>query len=230
LSDLPFLNDIPDPLAEAPAERASATAAAPRPPRASPTRSQTERRRIAAGALSVAWLAMHLFVYGIRTDFDQLPRTYVAAQVLLPALFGAACALVAVAPGKFGLGLGVGLLTSLAIIGPLSFWMLALGTPLPHAPVPPANFWVSAFVCLDITLAWAAAPLVLAAIALRRAFTTHVAWHSALVGASIGLLSGATINLHCPNVDPAHLLAGHAVPVAVSALVGAFIVARWTRA
>jgi hypothetical protein len=230
LSDLPFSSDIPDPLAETAAERVPVAAPVPRPASASPTRGETERRRIAAFTLSVAWLVMHLFVFGIRTDFHRLPSLYVVAEVLLPALFGAGSLLVALAPGRLGLGLGIGLLTSIAIVGPLSFIVLAAGAPVPHPPVPPASFWGSSFVCLSLTLAWAAAPLVLAAIALRRAFTTSPAWRSALVGAGIGLWSGATINLHCPNVDPAHLLTGHALPVAVSALIGAFIVARWTRA
>jgi hypothetical protein len=230
LSDLSFLNDIPDPLAETAAATAPFEGTAPRPVHGSPTRSQTERRRRAAFALSLAWLAMHLCVYGIRADFHLLPSAYVAAQVLLPSLFGASCLLVAAARGKLGLGLGIGLLTSLAIVGPVSFWVFAVGMPAPHPVLAPPNFWVSAFVCLDITLAWAAAPLVLAAFSLRHAFATQAAWRSGLVGGGIGLLSGATINLHCPNVDPAHLLVGHAVPVAVSVLVGAFVVARWTRA
>lgn len=230
MSDLSALNDIPDPLAETATDPAPAASAEPRPVSGSPTRSQTERRRKAAVALSLAWLFIHLCVLGVRTDFHLLPSAYVAAQVLLPSLFGASCLLIAVAPGKLGLGLGVGLLASLAIIAPASFWALAAGMPVPHRAVTPPSFWVSAFVCLDITLAWAAAPLVLAAFALRHAFATQAAWRSGLVGGGIGLLSGAAINLHCPNVDPAHLLAGHAVPVAVSALLGAFMVARWTRA
>jgi hypothetical protein len=200
------------------------------PRRSSPVRSETQRRRAAALAISLAWLSTHLAVYGIRQDFEQLPAEYVAAQIGLPALLGVASLLLAIAPGKLGLGLGVGIVGSLAVIGPLSFWLLALSLHAPHPADGSAGFWLGAFVCLDITLAWAAAPLLLAALSLRRAFPTGAGWRSALVGAALGLLSGAAINLHCSNVSPAHLVAGHGVPIVVAALVGGLVVSRWARA
>jgi hypothetical protein len=83
---------------------------------------------------------------------------------------------------------------------------------------------------MDITLSWAAAPLLVMALALRRAFAAQAVGRSALVGSALGLLSGAAINLHCPNVEPWHLLAGHSIPVALAALLGAFLLVRWTRA
>jgi len=228
LSDLSFLNEIPDPVASAPA--AAPGAAPARPTAASPTRSETRRRRAAALGVSLAWLATHLAVYGIRTDFHQLPLAYVAAQVGLPFAVGAASLLIAAAPGRLGLGLGIGIITSLALLGPLSFWLFAAALHPPHDAASGSGFWLGSLVCLDITLAWAAAPLLFAAAALRRAFPAGATWRSALVGSALGLLSGAAINLHCPNVNPAHLLAGHGIPVVVAALVGAFVVARWARA
>jgi hypothetical protein len=229
LSDLSFLNEIPDPMAGADAP-GPGSVVPPRPTAASPTRSATRRRRAAALGVSLAWLATHLAVYGIRSDFQQLPLAYVAAQVALPFAFGAASLLVAAAPGRLGLGLGIGIIASLALLGPLSFWLFAAALPPPHDAARGNGFWLGSLVCLDITLAWAAAPLLFAALALRRAFPTGAAWRSALVGSALGLLSGAAINLHCPNVDPAHLVTGHGVPVVVAALVGAFVVARWARA
>jgi hypothetical protein len=229
LSDLSFLNEIPDPMAGATAP-APGPVVPPPPREASPTRSATHRRRAAALGVSLAWLAAHLTVYGIRTDFHQLPLAYVAAQVALPFAFGAASLLVAAAPGRLGLGLGIGIIASLALLGPLSFWLFAVAVAPPYDATRGDGFWLGSLVCLDITLAWAAAPLLFAALALRRAFPAGAAWRSALVGSALGLLSGAAINLHCPSVDPAHLIAGHGVPLAVAALVGAFVVARWTRA
>lgn len=227
MSDLSFLNEIPDPTGAA--TPAPATAPPP-PPVPSPTRSMNQRRRAAALGVSLAWLATHLCVYGVRADFHQLPAGYVAAQIALPFAFGAASLLVAVAPGRLGLGLGIGVVASLALLGPLSFWIFAAVLPPPFASHGARGFWLASLVCLDITLAWAAAPLLLAALALRRAFPASAGWRSALVGAALGLLSGAAINLHCPNTDPAHLLAGHGVPVVLAALVGALVVARWARA
>jgi len=230
LSDLSFLNEIPDPATGAASPAPAGAPAPPRPPVASPTRSVNQRRRAAALAVSLGWLATHLVVYGVRADFHQLPAAYVAAQIALPFAFGAASLWVAVAPGRLGLGVGIGAVASLALLGPLSFWLFAATLHPPLGAQSAHGFWHGSLVCLDITLAWAAAPLLLAALSLRRAFPASASWRSALVGAALGLLSGAAINLHCANTDPAHLLAGHGVPVVVATLVGAFVVARWARA
>jgi hypothetical protein len=162
---------------------------------------------------------------------SQLPAGYVVAQVGLPILFGAGCLVVALVPGKLGLGLGVGVIGAMALIGPLSFWLFAVGLPSPHPPeAGPFGFWLGSLLCFDITLSWAAAPLLLLTLSLRRAFAAHATGRSALVGAALGLLSGAAINLHCANVDPRHMATGHGIPVLIAALLGAFLVVRWTRA
>jgi hypothetical protein len=230
LSDLSFLKDIPDPVrADAPGSGASERLRRGLP--TAPTRSATQRRRMAALAVSLAWLGCHLVAFGVREDMRQLPLGYIAAQVGLPIVFGASCLIVALAPGKLGLGLGVGIVGTMAVLGPLSFWLFALGMPVPHAPgSSPSGFWLGSLLCLDITLSWAAAPLLLLALPSRRAFAAHATWRSALVGGAIGLLSGSAINLHCSNVDRWHMAAGHAVPVLIAALLGAFLVVRWARA
>jgi negative regulator of sigma F NrsF-like protein len=230
LSDLSFLDEIPDPVRP---EAVRAEGERPRPPPTSPapTRSTTARRKLAALGLSAAWLCTHLCVFGVRQDFHELPAAYIAAQVLLPLVFGVCCLAVALAPGRLGLGVGVAVVSGMALLGPLSFWLLAMGMPAPHPPgQSPFGFWLGSLLCLDITVSWAAAPLLLVALSLRRAFATQAVGRSTLVGAALGLLSGGAINLHCPNVDPSHLLAGHAVPVALAALLGAGLVVRWTRA
>jgi hypothetical protein len=38
------------------------------------------------------------------------------------------------------------------------------------------------------------------------------------------------MNLHCPNVDGAHVMLGHGIPVVIAALVGALVLARWSKA
>jgi hypothetical protein len=180
--------------------------------------------------MSALWLVAHLSVYGLRGDLQHLPPPYLALQVGLPALLGALSLWLALAPGRLGLGLRVPVLAALAVLGPLSFWLLAAGVPAPYAESPLANFWLSSLLCLDLTLAWAAAPLLLAALVLRRAFPSAALWRSALVGAAVGLSCGAAINLHCPSVNQAHLLAGHGVPIALATLLGGLVVSRWSRA
>jgi hypothetical protein len=176
-------------------------------------------------------LCCHLAVFGLREDVTALPRGYLLVQVGLPFLFGAACLMVALAPGKLGLGIGVGVIGAMAVLGPLSFWVFALGLPPPHpGATSPLGFGLGSLLCFDLTLSWAAAPLLLVALSMRRAFANQATWRSALVGAALGLLSGGAINLHCGNTDRWHMLAGHGVPVVIAALLGAFVVVRWTRA
>lgn len=230
MNDLSFLKDIPDPVPPA-ASDSEEGARLPRTLPTVPTRSTAQRRRMAALGVSFAWLVCHLVAFGIRQDMSRLPAGYIAAQVGLPLLFGASCLIIALAPGKLGLGIGVGIVGSMAVLGPLSFWLLALGMPPPHAPdAGPFGFWLGSLLCLDITLSWAAAPLLLLALSLRRAFAAHATGRSALVGAALGLLSGGAINLHCSNVDPWHMATGHGLPVLMAALLGAVLVVRWTRA
>jgi hypothetical protein len=227
VNDLSFLKEIPDPLASAPQP---APPSAPRFASASPVRSSTRRARLLAGGLGVLWLAAHLTVYGLRSDLQRLPPVYLLLQVGLPALLGAASLWLALAPGRLGLGLSISLISGLAVLGPLSFWLLALGVPAPYPAGEIERFWLGSLLCMDITLAWAAAPLLLAALALRRAFPSAALWRSALVGAAVGLLCGAAINLHCANIHQGHLLAGHGVPIVLATLLGGLVVSRRARA
>ena len=86
------------------------------------------------------------------------------------------------------------------------------------------------FLCFDITIAAVAVPLLCAAITLRGAFAAGARWRSALVGAGIGLFAGATMNLHCPNVAPGHMLLGHGLAVVVAAALGALALVLRARA
>jgi hypothetical protein len=227
VNDLSFLKEIPDPVASAPQLAPPST---PRFASASPVRSGTQRSRLLAAAVSVLWLAAHLGAYGLREDLQRLPPSYLLLQAGLPALLGAASLWLALAPGKLGLGVSISLVSGLAVLGPLSFWLMAAGVPAPYAQGPAENFWLGSLLCMDITLAWAAVPLLLAALVLRRAFPSATLWRSALVGAAVGLFCGAAINLHCANVHPSHLLAGHGTPIVLATLLGGMVVSRWTRA
>jgi len=222
-----LFSEIPDP---------GLAADAPSPPivlpelETSPTRNLVRNRRLAVLTGSVSWLLMHLAVYGIRADFHGLPALYLAAQILLPFLLASASLFTALAYGKLGLGLKIGLISGLALLGPLTFCLIALGAPAPYAAAPGAASLLGILVCFDITLAWAAVPLLGAAFALPGAFASGVRWRSALVGAAVGLFAGATMNLHCPNVASLHVLLGHGLPVIVATLVGALVLGQRTRA
>lgn len=167
-------------------------------------------------------------VYGVRTDLAELPFAYVAAQIVLPVVLATASIVIALGSGKLGLGLKIGLISTFAILGPASFCVIALGAPVPRVLEP--GSWVDTVECFDITVAWIAVPLLCAASTLRGAFVAGARWRSALVGAGIGLFAGATMNLHCPNVAPGHMLLGHGLSVVVAAALGAIALVLRTRA
>jgi hypothetical protein len=187
------------------------------------------QRRTAALIGSVAWVGAHLAVFGIRKDFGTLPFPYVAAQVLLPFALAGLALVVALGRGRLGLGVRIGLVSSFAVLGPASFAVIAAGAPVPGEVATSMATPIGMLFCFDVTLAWAAVPLVLGALTLRGAFAAATRWRSALVGASAGLFAGATINLVCPNLAPLHLLFGHGLPVIVATLGGAFLLALRTR-
>jgi hypothetical protein len=217
--------EIPDPLAPrdaSPAARLPLLDDAPR-------RALVRQRRWLAMTGSLAWLAAHLAVYGVRSDLEELSVPYLAAQVFLPFVVAASSLAVALGSGKLGLGLKITLVGALAVLGPLSFCLIALGAPVPR-PVSNGGALLPIFVCFDITVAWAAVPLLLAALSLRGAFAAGARLRSALVGAGVGLAAGATMNMHCPNVAPAHLFFGHALPVIVATLLGAAFLSYRSRA
>jgi hypothetical protein len=212
--------DVPDPLsgASAPARPLRLPELAP-----SPKRTEVLGRRVAALVGSVAWLALHLAVFGVRRDFAQLPLEYAVAQILLPFAVSVIALVVALGPGKLGLGMRLGLVSSLVILGPASFIVIAAGAPMPGEVPAGVATLTGILLCFDITVAWAAVPLLLAGITLRGAFAAGARWRSALVGAGAGLFAGATMNLHCPNVAPLHVLVGHGLPVLVATAAGALL-------
>jgi hypothetical protein len=218
--------DVPDPLSAA---AAPAPPSAPRGLAPSPARSQVRAWRLAALFGSLAWVLLHLAILGARGDLTELPLGYAAAQILLPFAVAVLALVVALGSGKLGLGVRVALVSALSVLAPLSFLAIAAGTPAPKDVPAGVLTLPGILVCFGITVAWAAVPLLLASLALRGAFAAAARWRSALVGAGIGLFAGATMNLHCPNVAPLHMLFGHGLPVLVATLAGALLLALRAR-
>ena len=218
--------NVPDPLSAATAPTAPLR---PHELGASPARTLVQKRRRAALIGSVAWVGVHLAVFGIRGDIAELPFVYVAAQVLLPFALAVLALVVALGRGRLGLGVRLGLVSAFAVLGPASFALIAAGSQVPGELPAGAATPIGILLCFDITFAWAAVPLVLCALTLRGAFAAATRWRSALVGAGAGLFAGATMNLHCPNLAPLHMLFGHGLPVVLATLGGAFLLALRTR-
>ncbi len=218
-------SDVPDPLHGVPT-----AGDAPSPKRLPPAnaRPALKKQRLAALAFSLAWILGHLGVYGLRSDLDALPATYVAVQIVAPLVLAFVCLGIALVPGRFGLGVRVTSLLVVLGLAPVSFWLAMAGMSPPRATAD-AHPWLSGFVCLDITIAWVSVPLLCSAFLVRRAFPAAAAYRSALLGAACGLLAGAAINLHCANVSRFHMFFGHGIPVLIATLVGALLIARSAR-
>lgn len=218
------LGSIPDPLA-GPATTIVA------PPRretsAAPTRADVGRGRWLALGVTLAWVGVHLAVYGVRGDLARLGPSFVALWCGAPLALALVALGVALAPGR-SLGLGARATLLLAVVAPTLF-LLLLGGASPWHGDRGSDFLVGVGVCLDITLSVTLPPLLVAGLALRRAFAAGARWRSALVGAAAGLVAGTFINAHCPAVDPWHNVFGHGLPVLVSTLIGALVLERWTR-
>lgn len=256
MADLSFLNEIPDPLVPDAAAAAGELGVAGAPPLdlgsthpepnrvlseqpeaagevpawverlpAAASRAEVQRRRLLALLLSASWVGVHLLIYGVRADVQRLPVSYLLAHIGWPLLLSIVSLGVALAKGPRGLGLPVVVLAALAVLGPLSFAALSIGVHAPPRMSSPLSL-VSIWVCFDITLVCSALPLVVAAWSLRKAFAAASSLRALLVGVAAGAFSAAMLNLHCENVEPLHMLLGHAAPTFLLAAVGAWGLSR----
>jgi hypothetical protein len=232
VKDLSFLSDIPDP-AEMPSNQPSDMQGEPLPAwldrlPAAPTRADTTRKRRVALLLSASWVVLHVVVYGLRKDLHRLPIEYILVHVGWPLVLSLALLGVVFARGKTGLGLPTWIFATLAVLGPLSFALATLGVRAPVGLKEDLSR-ASVGICFDITFVCAVLPLLAVAWSLRSAFATHSTLRAVLLGAAAGAFSGAMLNLHCENVDPVHMLLGHAGPTFVLAAIAAVVLSRILR-
>lgn len=194
-----------------------------------PTRSVVMRQRNIALVGTIAWAVVHLNALGPRADLPDLPPWYVASWCIAPAALCGVALWVAVRMQRSALGVRATMAMALSLALPATLMVFALGLPMPHLKGPTVDLWSSTLRCFELTFVGALPPLLFAAIALRRAFATAARYRGALVGSACGLLSGLVMNLHCPVLDPMHLLVGHVIPVLASVLLGAWVGYRWLR-
>jgi hypothetical protein len=215
---------IPDPIGERAPAPLPALAARP-----GPSRSERRRRARVAWLVASGWVFGQLAIAGIRSDMPRVPLAYTLACGVGPVVAGLVCFTAAIAPGRLGLGARAGVLAALALLMPLSFVVsgYALSPPYPEAP---AGTLVNGVFCLNVALAWTLVPLVAAGLALRGAFAAGAGARSLLVGLAAGLFVATTSMLRCPLSDPWHMALSHGGAVVASALLGAFVLARVTRA
>jgi len=188
-----------------------------------PTSGLSPRSRALTSALVViALIAGGLAL--IRPDLAQLPCVPLLSVTFGVGLLGVSTLLVALAPGRRGLGASVTWLVALATLTAPLYAMVtllaALGTR-PEIPAVPG--------CFSMSLGFAAIALTGLTWALRRSVPAAPVARGALLGANAGAWAGLIIHLHCPCGDRLHILVGHVVPIAIFAVVGAVLTPRFLR-
>jgi hypothetical protein len=223
---LPDFESIPDPYAPS-------TALPPRPkPELSsrgPTRRDRTRGRRIAFLVSAGWIGAQLAVTGVRGDFSRVPLGYTLGFAVVPVVAGLVCLAAAMTPGRLGLGARVTLLATLALALPAAFAGVSYVFSPPYAGAPAGDFKHDVL-CFNVAVAWTLLPLAAAGLALRGTFVARAGVRSALVGAGAGLVVSATSMLRCPLSDSWHMALSHGGAVIAAALLGATVLARFTRA
>jgi hypothetical protein len=185
----------------------------------SPTRQQVSTRQAALLALgSLLPVACFIAVGGVRTG----PRAWslVVATALGEAVVSAAALAIAVGRGGQMLGRSASQLLATTIVGPLAFisWKVLCSSWAHVAPWPAAGYR-----CLALTVLLACSPLAAIVIVRRGLDPLHPASLGAALGVASGLCAGVLVDLWCPSVALAHLVLGHLLPIALLAVVGAWI-------
>jgi hypothetical protein len=219
--------DIPDPLA-------SPSAVAPRsvePPRsASPTRAAMKMRRAVALVALAAWSGMVLFHWGVRPEISER-SSFVAGQVIMFAALLVSAGLIAISPGRRGLGGPVWRSRIAAVGAPVAFMLIGLAWLPSDSPGSFGDLGPGAAVgpCLLIGLLVVVPILLVALWALRRTFPSAAGWRAAALGAAVGLVGSLVLTMHCGSPFGGHVALAHGLPIII-AVVGAAFASKAMRA
>lgn len=160
----------------------------------------------------------------IRPDLARLPQPALWMVTVGVGLLAIATLVVALAPGRRGLGASVTLLVALAALTAPVYAVITLVAALGVSSeiLPSRN-------CFSMSMGFAAVALTGLTFALRRSVPAAPVARGALLGACAGAWAGLVIHLHCPCGDRMHILVGHAIPVAIVAVLGAALSPRFLR-
>jgi hypothetical protein len=184
------------------------------------TRSEGRRRAVVIYACA-ALAGLPLFFAWGGIDHSEAGRPIaltvgIAAGALLLAV---ACAGVAWWRGNSAVGRPISALVAIAVLAPVATYVWLVMWHERYAE-PPSHV---GFRCLAMTLV-SGAPILAAALYVRkRTVAVHPVASGAALGAAAGAFGGITVDLWCPITTSAHVLMGHALPIALLALVGATV-------
>jgi hypothetical protein len=190
----------------------------------SPTRDERRGRGRAIGVLAVG---VPLVVWVAIGAFAPLARGYLWASALAFFLVLAVALPLALRRGPTMLGPPTRSLALVAVLsGPVVLaWVVgcSYAWDLEAAPSP----FGSHAVCFVFSNVLAAAPLAALVWARRGTDPVHPRATGAVIGLAAGAAGGLLMQLHCPWGSPLHAALGHALPMAVLALAGALLLARF---
>lgn len=172
-------------------------------------------------AIAAAVLLAIVALGSMKARPDLGAASTVGATVAI-ALLAVGTLVVAFLPGRHGLGASA---ISLALLG-FATLPLYVGITMGAAWAGPGRSVTGCFTLATVSGVVALGGLTFA---LRRAVPAAAVARGALVGACAGAWAGLMIHLHCPAGDPAHLVVGHAVPLAICTLIGVTALPRLLR-
>jgi hypothetical protein len=185
----------------------------------SPTRSGVAARTsvvLVAAVVSAAVLFAHLGGMHV----GPRPIAYVCGTVTGWSIVAVIATWLAFARGRTMLGRSRGCLFAVVVLTPvvLFAWMLLWNARYPETLTAwPGRIGLR---CLAFTMTMAAWPLVALAYIRRERDPIHPGLAGAARGVSAGALAGIVVDLWCPIANPAHVLLGHIVPMAILMTVG----------
>jgi len=129
--------------------------------------------------------------------------------------------------GRSMLGRQRALLMAVGLLGPLALLAWRSGISTLWEGMIQAWPGRPGFRCLSLSLAVGIVPLFIALFARRRSDPVNPAGGGAAVGVAAGLGAAFLVDLWCPVAHAPHVLLGHVLPVALLAVTGAALGARW---
>jgi hypothetical protein len=219
--DLDRLSRIPDPFADE--VKSEPPGFDPGKLEPSPTRAAVQRHRATAAVIAILVPLAWIGIDGLRDDFRRLPAWMHAVGIGAPFLLAIAAAVVALRPGRRGLGATARSIATISVGVAAAFAALTVLTPdQTHHTTRTIN-------CLLFTSVISAVPIVALAAGFRRAFAAASTWRTVALGVACGAFAAAAMRTVCPNDDPLHVLVAHGAGIALGALLGASL-SRFTRA
>jgi len=177
-------------------------------------------------AISLAYGAGVLAMIAVRGDLHELPMGWLVGAGLtwllgfvVPAYLATVPRTGAMMPRWKPAGIA-------SVLASVAFIVLGLSI---HPAASTSHGWDlvwRGYGCFGTGLAAAIVPVVVGAIALRRALPVGSRWVAAALGASAGSLGGLVLHLHCPVIEGLHVGLAHGAVVGAAALLAALLVPR----